>query len=84
MFFCLKGLTVDGHQFAKQAVENGAVAVVHSDDIDEIEGIVYICVDDVMTELHRVTDIFYNSPSKNMYVYGITGTNGKSTTMLTV
>ncbi|MDE8070942.1 Mur ligase domain-containing protein [Erysipelothrix rhusiopathiae] len=42
MFFCLKGLTVDGHQFAKQAVENGAVAVVHSDDIDEIEGIVYI------------------------------------------
>lgn len=84
MFFCLKGLTVDGHQFAKQAVENGAVAVVHSDDIDEIEGIVYIRVDDVMTELHRVTDIFYNSPSKNMYVYGITGTNGKSTTMLTV
>ncbi|MBK2404423.1 UDP-N-acetylmuramoyl-L-alanyl-D-glutamate--2,6-diaminopimelate ligase [Erysipelothrix sp. strain 2 (EsS2-7-Brazil)] len=84
MFFCLKGLTVDGHQFAQQAVENGAVAVVHSDDIEPIEGVIYIRVVDVMTELHRITDRFYDSPSKNMYVYGITGTNGKSTTMLTV
>lgn len=84
MFFCLKGLTVDGHRFVHQAIENGAIAIVHSDDLEPIDGIEFIRVDDVMTELHRITDRFYNSPSKDMYVYGITGTNGKSTTMITV
>lgn len=84
MFFCLEGLTVDGHQFANQAIDNGAVAIVHSKPLEKREGVQYILVDDVMTELHRITNIFYDYPSEKMYVYSITGTNGKSTTMKTV
>lgn len=84
MFFALEGLTVDGHDYIAQAIENGCVAVVHSKPIVIQEGIHYILVDNVMEALHDITSKFYDNPSKKLYVYGITGTNGKSTTMLTV
>lgn len=80
MFFCLKGLEADGHRFAGKAVEAGAVAVVHSDDLEQAEGVCYIKVEDVNAELNRVCDLFFGHPSHNMTVFGVTGTNGKSTT----
>lgn len=84
MFFCLEGLTVDAHDFIDEAVSNGCVAVVHSKDVKKIKGIIYIRVTDVMATLHSVTSKFYDYPSNKLYVYGITGTNGKSTVMKTV
>ena len=42
VFFCIEGLEADGHDFAGKAVEAGAVAIVHSKDIPEQKGIVYI------------------------------------------
>lgn len=84
LFFALEGLTVDGHQFIDQAIDNGCVAVVHSKPVSIREGITYILVEDVMATLHDLTSKFYDYPSQKLYVYGITGTNGKSTTMLTV
>lgn len=81
LYFALKGFNVDGHKFIDGAIENGAVAIVHSDDIDhKQEGISYIQVEDVTTELHRAANIYYGHPSQKMRVHGITGTNGKSTT----
>lgn len=85
LYFALKGFNVDGHMFIDGAIENGAVAIVHSDDIaNKQEGITYVLVDDVTTELHRAANIFYDYPSKKLKVHGITGTNGKSTTMKTL
>lgn len=84
MFFALEGLTVDGHNYIDQAIENGCKVVVHSKPVSIQEGIVYILVENVMEALHEITSIFFDHPSKKLYVYGITGTNGKSTTMLTV
>lgn len=84
IFFCMPGLTVDGHRFAKQAVENGAVAIVHSKPLEGIQGVHCFQVPDVITELHRVTNIFFDYPSHKLFIYAITGTNGKSTTMKTV
>lgn len=80
MFFCLKGLEADGHRFAGKAVEGGAVAVVHSDELEQAEGVCYIKVDNVNDELNRVCDLFNGRPSHHMTVFGVTGTNGKSTT----
>lgn len=80
MFFCLKGLEADGHRFAGKAVEGGAACVVHSDDLEQAEGVCYIKVDDVNAELNRVCDLFNGRPSHQMTVFGVTGTNGKSTT----
>lgn len=79
LFFCIKGFTVDGHDYADMAIEKGAVAIVHSEDLDKKEGIRYFKVDDVKEELERVCDVFYDKVSSKLDIYGVTGTNGKST-----
>ena len=80
MFFCIEGLEADGHNFVKQAVSAGAAAIVHSKDIEKQEGVAYVKVADPGSELNRVCDIFNGYPSSKMTVFGVTGTNGKSTT----
>ncbi len=86
MFFCLKGLETDGHRFVDKAIEAGAGCIVHSDDIPRsehsgsAESPVFIKVEDTLTESNRVCDLFYGRPSSRMTVFGVTGTNGKSTT----
>ncbi|NLD10243.1 UDP-N-acetylmuramoyl-L-alanyl-D-glutamate--2,6-diaminopimelate ligase [Aminicella lysinilytica] len=80
VFFCIEGLEADGHDFAGKAVEAGAVAIVHSKDIPEQKGIVYIKSNHVGDELNRACDIFNGRPSSSLTVFGVTGTNGKSTT----
>ena len=81
-FFCLKGLTTDGHRFAGKAADAGAVAIVHSEPLaeeDRREGVEYILTGDVGGELNRCCDWFNGQPSRHMTVFGVTGTNGKST-----
>lgn len=80
LFFCLKGLASDGHRFAEMACEKGAVAVVHSDEIPKLDEVVYIKTDDVNREVNRICDLFFGHPSHKMTVFGVTGTNGKTTT----
>lgn len=80
LFFCLKGLEADGHKFAENACKAGAVAVVHSDELKQCEGVSYIRAEDVNGELNRICDLFNGHPSQKMTVFGVTGTNGKTTT----
>jgi UDP-N-acetylmuramoyl-L-alanyl-D-glutamate--2,6-diaminopimelate ligase len=85
VFFCVKGLKNDGHQFIDQAIANGAICIVHSDPIAaQREGIVYIMVDNVIDALNRCADLFFDKPSSKLTVIGVTGTNGKSTIALTI
>ena len=80
IFFCIVGLTVDGHNFIDKAIENGAKAIVVSEDIEnKADGIEYIKVDDTTKALNDFADYFYGYPSHNMKIYGVTGTNGKTT-----
>lgn len=80
MFFCLEGFNFDGHNFINQAIENGAICIIHSKDIEtRTKGIVYIKVNDVAATLNHISSRFYDYPTSKMFVYGITGTNGKST-----
>ena len=80
MFFCLDGLNTNGHQYIGQAIKNGAVCIVHSEKLDSYKnGIAYVKVEDVNSTLSKVVNIFYKAPSRKMKVFGITGTNGKST-----
>lgn len=80
LFFCLKGLEADGHRFAQMACEKGAAAVVHSDELEKLDGVAYVKVDDTNGELNRICDLFFGHPSHKMTVFGVTGTNGKTTT----
>lgn len=84
LFFCLKGMVHDGHTFVNQAIKNGAVAIVYSDDIEFVEGIEYIKVENVVQELNRVAAIFFQNPSQKLNLIGVTGTNGKSTIAKTI
>ena len=82
VYFCLPGIMHDGHEFIKQAVENGAICVVHSKELEKdgmIDGAIYIRVDNVTDAMNQVARIFYSKPSDKMLMYGVTGTNGKST-----
>jgi UDP-N-acetylmuramoyl-L-alanyl-D-glutamate--2,6-diaminopimelate ligase len=78
LFICLKGYTVDGHDFAQSAVSNGAVAIIAEKNLD-VE-VPVILVKDTYRAMAIVADIFYGQPSKKLHIIGITGTNGKTTT----
>lgn len=80
MYFCLPGLTFDGHDFISQAIDKGALAIVHSRPIAHpCAGAVYIKVDDTVDAMNQAAKIFYSRPSESLYMFGVTGTNGKST-----
>lgn len=82
LFFCVPGTKVDGHDFAKDAVDRGAVALVvnHPLPID----VPQFKVPDVRQALALCSANFFDNPSKKMKVVGITGTNGKTTTTFLV
>ncbi len=84
LFFCLKGMVHDGHHFISQAINNGAIAIVYSDEIEFVDGIEYIKVDSVIDELNRTAAIFFHNPSAKLNMIGVTGTNGKSTIAKTI
>ena len=79
IFFCLKGMMFDGHHFIEQAISNGAKVIVHSDEIEYTHSdVTYIKVRDVLGVFNKVADAFYGYPSHKLTMFGITGTNGKS------
>ncbi len=81
IFFCEKGMMFDGHKFVEQAIENGAKVIVHSEPIQNRHPeIVYIRVKDVNAVFNQVADAFYGFPSHKLNMFGVTGTNGKSST----
>lgn len=81
IFFCIKGMMSDGHRFVDQAIENGAKVIVYSEPLAHMrDDIVYIRVNDVIEAFNMVADAFYGYPSHHLFMYGVTGTNGKSST----
>lgn len=78
LFFCVKGLKNDGHNFIKQAIENGAIAICYSDELSEKQNAVYIKVNDVLKTFSRIANQFYDYVSSKIHLVGITGTNGKT------
>ncbi|MDC3412830.1 UDP-N-acetylmuramoyl-L-alanyl-D-glutamate--2,6-diaminopimelate ligase [Aquibacillus sp. 3ASR75-11] len=77
LFMCIEGYTVDGHDFAKQAEANGAVAIIAERELNV--SVPVILVSDTTRALAILADAFYKSPTKNLSLIGITGTNGKTT-----
>lgn len=82
IFVAIKGHEVDGHKFIKDAINNGAKAVVLNEFIDD--DILQIKVEDSRKALADLSDKFFDSPSKKLNVIGITATNGKTTTSFMV
>jgi len=81
LFFALKGLHTDGHRYISQAEARGAAAVVCMEIPENTDpGICYIKVADSRRIMSPLAARFYNDPSSEMVIIGVTGTDGKSTT----
>jgi hypothetical protein len=81
VFVCIVGATVDGHDFALDAIAAGAVAVVCSRPIPGLsEDTPQVIVPDTSAALPRLAAAFYGNPSTALTTVGVTGTNGKTTT----
>lgn len=78
LFVCITGLIDDGHEYATQAVANGAAALVVERILD-IE-VPQLLVPDSRYALPLFSSHYYGYPSTGMKVIGVTGTNGKTTT----
>ena len=79
IFFCIEGLSVDGHRYIDDAIFQGAKVIVHSKELlEKKDGIIYILVENTLEELNRVSNIFYDYPSNKMKIIGVTGSSGKT------
>ncbi len=82
LFIAIKGTQSDGHQYIAQCVENGAIAIVCEDLPKKLhKNITYIKVENSSYALGKIASNFYNRPSEMLKLVGITGTNGKTTTV---
>jgi UDP-N-acetylmuramoyl-L-alanyl-D-glutamate--2,6-diaminopimelate ligase len=80
IFVALRGLKADGADFVLQASERGAAAVVAETAPPEGIATPWIVVSDARLALALLADRFYEHPSRELRVVGVTGTNGKTTT----
>ena len=79
IFVCLTGEYTDGHEYAKDAISKGAVALMVEHKVDAPNNIVQIVVQSTRHRIADIADSFYSSPSKGINLIGVTGTNGKTT-----
>ncbi len=82
LFVATKGTAVDGHNFIDKAIENGAIAIVCEEmPKSKNETVTYIKVKDSSFALGIIACNFFDNPSEKLKLVGITGTNGKTTTV---
>lgn len=77
VFICIEGANFDGHHYAAQAVASGAIAIVARKEIHVDVPVIY--VSDTTKAMAILANAFYGSPSNQLKMIGITGTNGKTT-----
>ncbi len=78
LFFCISGYKTDGHTYAQAAVDNGAVALMVTRQLDI--DVAQIIVDDARAAMAYISRAFYGMPDQQLKMIGITGTKGKTTT----
>ncbi|WP_270181785.1 UDP-N-acetylmuramoyl-L-alanyl-D-glutamate--2,6-diaminopimelate ligase [Alkalihalobacillus sp. CinArs1] len=77
LFVCIPGYTVDGHDFAEDAVKKGAAAIVAQKEMKL--SVPVIVVKDTHRALAELANHYYQNPTQAFNLIGVTGTNGKTT-----
>ena len=78
IYFCLKGGKADGHDFAEEALNNGAVCLIVENFLPF--DVMQIKVEDARRTMTEISANFYNIKNLNLKIIALTGTNGKTTT----
>src|SRR4029453_986348 len=78
LFFCVPGERHDGHAFAREALQRGAVALVAERPL--ALGAVQLVLPDARRGMAQAAVVFFDDPTRELEVAGVTGTNGKTTT----
>jgi UDP-N-acetylmuramoyl-L-alanyl-D-glutamate--2,6-diaminopimelate ligase len=78
LFFCVRGFTRDGHDFAPDAIARGAAALVVDHPLGL--GVPEVVVEDVRAAMAPAAARFFGDPTARLRMAGVTGTNGKTTT----
>lgn len=78
IFICIKGYTVDAHDYAQQAVDSGATIVIVDHELELTGDVAQVIVEDTGRALGLLSAKFFDYPSKDLTMFGVTGTNGKT------
>ena len=82
LFVAIKGTQSDGHQYIDQTISKGAIAILCEELPEHLnKDITYIKVRDTSIALGVIAGNFYDNPSEKIKLIGVTGTNGKTTTV---
>lgn len=87
IFIAIKGTLHDGHDYIKEAMEKGASCVVceHEGEVlKQEEKTRIVKVEDTRIALGEITKLIFDNPSGKLSTYGVTGTNGKTTTVFLI
>ena len=79
LFFALPGAKTDGNHFVNEAIQKGAYAVISEQPKPSGIKVSWIEVKNIMEAMGQIANSFFRSPSSNMTLFGVTGTNGKTT-----
>lgn len=80
VFVAIRGAASDGHDYIKDAANQGAIAIICEElPTEQVNGITYVQVTDSKMALALMASNFYGNPSANLKLVGVTGTNGKTT-----
>ena len=79
LFFCLRGTKVDGVDFVKSAIKNGAVAVVVEQELPQMFGVTQVIVKNSREAMSIIACNYFGNPANKLKLIGVTGTNGKTT-----
>lgn len=81
VYVATRGFSVDGHSFIQSSVDAGASAIV-CEDLPAVldKNVTYVVVPNARKALALMTNAFFDFPSRSLKLFGVTGTNGKTTT----
>ena len=81
IFVAIKGTQVDGHTFIAKVIEQGCTIIISEHEVDVPANVCLIRVEDTSLALGLLASAFYENPSSQLKLVGITGTNGKTTSV---
>ncbi|MCX8093388.1 MAG: UDP-N-acetylmuramoyl-L-alanyl-D-glutamate--2,6-diaminopimelate ligase [Candidatus Goldbacteria bacterium] len=79
LFACIKGISTDGHDFVNDAIKRGASVILSLKNMKVPENVTLIIVKDTKECFYKIIDYFYSESKKDIRIFGITGTKGKTT-----